>query len=114
MRNERTTRMLQSAIERQSGVVQNYVFADLTADLRLRRERCAHAALKRLVLGKHHVRVLTCAGCGESILHGEAWRFAGFDGQCICHAECDPTCKLRPVVRPWKRFRTVEPGKTWS
>lgn len=30
-------------------------FEDLTSDLRLRRERCAHAALKRLVLGKHHV-----------------------------------------------------------
>ena len=101
---ERTQRMLRCALERESGV-QKYVFGDLTADLRLRRERCAHAALKRLVLGKHHVRVLTCAGCGESILHGEAWRFAGFDGQCICHAECDPTCKLRPVVRPWKRFR---------
>ena len=33
MRNERTQRMLQSALERQSGV-QNYVFGDLTADLR--------------------------------------------------------------------------------
>ena len=76
-----------------------------TGDLRLRREKCAHAALKRLILGKQHVRVLTCAGCGESIQNNEAWRFAGYDGQCICHAECDPTCKLRPVVRPWKRFR---------
>ena len=33
MRNERTTRMLHSALGRESGV-QNYVFADLTADLR--------------------------------------------------------------------------------
>ena len=56
MRNERTARMLQSALERESGV-QNYVFGDLTADVRLRRERCAHATLKRMVLGKHHVRV---------------------------------------------------------
>ena len=110
MRNERTQRMLRCALERQSGV-QNYVFGDLTADLRLRRERCAHAALKRLVLGKHHVRVLTCAGCGESILNNEAWRFAGYQGKFVCHAECDVTCK---GVRPVKRFRTVEPEKTWS
>ena len=80
MRNERTQRMLRCALERQSGV-QNYVFGDLTADLRLRRrELCANAAARRLVLDKHCPRVLSCAGCGESILHGEAWRFAGYEG----------------------------------
>ena len=47
MRNERTQRMLRCALERQSGVVQNYVFADLTADLRRRRELCANAAVRR-------------------------------------------------------------------
>ena len=104
MRNERTTRMLHSALGRESGV-QNYVFADLTADLRLRRERCANAAARRIVLDTHCPRVLSCAGCGESIIRGESWRFAGYMGKFVCHMECDPTCKQRPDVRPWKRFR---------
>ena len=45
-RNERTTRMLHSALERQSGV-QSYVFGDLTENFR-RRELCANAAARRL------------------------------------------------------------------
>ena len=66
LRNERTARMLHSALERQSGV-QSYVFGDLTENFR-RRELCANAAARRLVLDKHCPRVLSCAGCGESIL----------------------------------------------
>ena len=104
--------MLQSALERASGV-QSYVFGDLTENFR-RRELCANAAARRLVLDKHCPRVLSCAGCGESIIRGEAWRFAGYEGKFVCHMECDPTCKQRPDVRPLKRFRTVEPGETWS
>ena len=94
-RNERTTRMLHSALERQSGV-QSYVFGDLTENFR-RRELCANAAARRLVLDKDCPRVSSCAGCGESILHGEAWRFAGYEGKFVCHMECDPTCKQRPM-----------------
>ena len=90
MRNERTQRMLQSALERQSGV-QNYVFGDLTGDLRLRRERCAHAALKRLILGKHHVRVLTCAGCSAITLDSTSV-------MALAQAtECNPPPLILPV-----------------
>ena len=70
MRNERTARMLHSALERQSGV-QSYVFGDLTENFR-RRELCANAAARRLVLDKHCPRILCFAGCGESTLHGDA------------------------------------------
>jgi hypothetical protein len=48
------------------------------------------AAVKRLVLGKHRQSVLTCAGCEQRILNGEPWRFGGYGGKFICHAEC--TC----------------------
>ena len=71
MRNERTQRMLQCVLERQSSV-HNYVFGDLTENFR-RRELCANAAARRLVLDKHCPRVLSCAGCGESIIRGEAY-----------------------------------------
>ena len=39
MRNERTTQMLQSALERQSGV-QSYVFGDLTENFKRRELSC--------------------------------------------------------------------------
>jgi hypothetical protein len=47
-------------------LIRQFIDYPVTENFR-RRELCANAAARRLVLDKHCPRVLSCAGCGESI-----------------------------------------------